>query len=83
VGTAAGVPVIASDIPGNRGMLGAGYPGYYPVEDDRALAVLIERAGKEPSWLMGLAEAVSRRRPLIAPERERDAWRALLDEIGL
>ncbi len=80
---AAGVPVIASDIPGNRGMLGADYPGYYPVEDEGALAGLIERIGKETSWLMGLAEAVARRRPLVAPERERDAWRCLLREIGL
>jgi putative glycosyltransferase (TIGR04348 family) len=31
-----GVPVIGSDIPGNRGMLGADYPGWFPVGDDAA-----------------------------------------------
>jgi putative glycosyltransferase (TIGR04348 family) len=40
---AAGVPVIASDIPGNVGMLGEDYPGYYPVGDEKALAHALER----------------------------------------
>lgn len=35
---ASGVPATASDIPGNVGMLGEGYPGYYPVGDEEALA---------------------------------------------
>ncbi|MBI5910468.1 MAG: TIGR04348 family glycosyltransferase, partial [Betaproteobacteria bacterium] len=37
----AGVPVLASAIPGNIGMLGSGYPGYYPLGDEKALARLL------------------------------------------
>lgn len=80
---AAGVPVIASAIPGNEGMLGADYPGYFPVEDERALASLLRQAMSEPAWLEGLADRVCKRRPLIAPERERQAWHDLMEELGL
>jgi len=38
------VPVIASRIPGNIGMLGTDYAGYYPLADERALARLLSRA---------------------------------------
>jgi glycosyltransferase involved in cell wall biosynthesis len=45
-----GVPVLASDIGGNRGMLGADYAGYFPVGDAAALARLIDRiAAGRPS----------------------------------
>ncbi len=39
-----GVPVLGSDIAGNRGMLGAGYPGWFPVGDAERLAELISTA---------------------------------------
>src|SRR6185436_15560955 len=38
-----GVPVLASRIPGNVGLLGASYAGYFPLEDERALAGLVEK----------------------------------------
>ncbi len=38
------VPVIASRIGGSVGLLGADYPGYFPVGDTAALARLLERA---------------------------------------
>ena len=37
----AGVPVIASKIDGNVGLLGADYRGYYPAQDTAALAALL------------------------------------------
>ena len=40
----AGVPVLASRVRGNVGMLGREYPGYFPLADERALARLIDRA---------------------------------------
>ena len=33
-----GVPILASEIPGNLGLLGANYRGYFPVGDTQALA---------------------------------------------
>ncbi|MDX1589607.1 MAG: selenoneine biosynthesis selenosugar synthase SenB [Oleiphilaceae bacterium] len=52
----AGLPVIASDIDGNRGLLGDDYPGYYPVEDTQALKALLLRAEQDPQWLTELRE---------------------------
>ncbi len=80
---AQGVPVIASDINGNRGMLGADYPGYYPVEDERALAALIGRAASDPAFLQALCEGVRARRHLIDPAREVSAWTTLLAALAV
>jgi len=76
-----GVPVIASDIPGNRGLLGDDYPGYFPAGDERALAKIIQRVMAGEACLKKLWQAVIKRRPLIAPQREIEAWRALLSEL--
>lgn len=78
----AGLPVIASRIPGNVGLLGAGYPGYYPPEDTGALRALLQRAEREPGFLADLTRHGAGRAPLFAPEREREAWRRLLQELG-
>ncbi|WP_347330545.1 selenoneine biosynthesis selenosugar synthase SenB [Marinimicrobium locisalis] len=66
----AGLPIIASDIPGNRGLLGADYEGYYPVESTEALRACLLRAEGSPDWLEDLGRQVSARAPLFSPERE-------------
>ena len=68
---AAGVPVVASEISGNVGMLGEDYPGYYPVGDEHALARLLERAENEPEFYARLVEGCEARRYLVSPEREK------------
>jgi putative glycosyltransferase (TIGR04348 family) len=75
---AAGVPVLASRISGNVGLLGGRYPGYYPVESDRALARLIERARTDHVFMGILGKAVKKRRALVRPAAERRALKALL-----
>jgi len=77
-----GVPVLASRVPGNIGMLGRDYPGYYTLRDDRALARLLERTATEPNYLRALKNAVSRRRRLFAPYAEGSAVRRLARELG-
>lgn len=74
----AGVPVLSTNIPGSRGLLGDDYAGYYPVGDHEALARLLERAESEASYLAALARQCRRLRPRFAPEAERKAWGALL-----
>lgn len=74
----AGVPVLASDIAGNVGLLGRDYPGYFPTRDTAALARLMRRAEHEPAFLAELRRAGAARAPLFDPAREREAWRALL-----
>jgi putative glycosyltransferase (TIGR04348 family) len=77
----AGVPVLASRMDGNVGLLGADYPGYFPVGDTEALARLLGRIETEPKFVARLRRAVARRTPLFRPEREIGAWRKLLAEF--
>lgn len=79
---ASGVPVLASDIPGNAGMLGSGYPGYYPAGGESALANLMRRAEAEASFYEELRHGVRSRAHLVSRERERDSLAALVEEFG-
>src|SRR5262245_11080607 len=78
---AASVPILASRIPGSIGLLGPDYPGYFPVGDTRALALLLERAEREPGFLRTLRSWQKRLKPLITPAHEKQTWRALLEEL--
>jgi len=77
-----GVPVIASNIDGNIGLLGADYEGYYAAKDEAALAALLLRAENEPAFLKTLARQCRAKKPLFTPAKEKAAWKALLKEIG-
>ena len=46
----AGVPILASRMDGNVGLLGRDYGGYFPVGDTRALARLMRRLEQEPAF---------------------------------
>ncbi len=74
----AGVPVLASHMDGNVGLLGADYPGYFRVGDTRALAKLLQRVEDNPRFVAQLSKAIGRRAPLFKPAREIAAWRRLL-----
>ncbi|MDZ7789224.1 MAG: selenoneine biosynthesis selenosugar synthase SenB [Xanthomonadales bacterium] len=76
---AAGLPVIASRIPGNIGLLGEDYPGYFPVEDTEALRQMLLRAESDPGWLEELRRHCKQRARLFTPEREREALAAIID----
>lgn len=78
---AAGVPVIASDIPGNVGMLGVDYPGYYETGDERALARLLHRAERNDMFYKALNAQCDARRYLVLPDRERAALEVLVKEL--
>jgi putative glycosyltransferase (TIGR04348 family) len=78
----AGVPVIASRIDGNVGLLGEDYGGYFPAGDERSLAALLWRAETDPALLAGLDAQCRRLRPSFHPKRERTAWRTLLREVS-
>lgn len=67
----AGLPVIASDIPGNIGLLGEDYPGYYPVADTAALRACLLRAETDPDWLETLRRHCLKRAELFTAEQER------------
>ena len=78
---ARGVPVLASRIPGNVGLLGGRYPGYFPTGNTHRLASLLRRAEGDSAFLDRLRAACTVRRPLFEPARERRAWRRLLSRL--
>lgn len=83
-----GTPVLASRVPGNVGMLGTDYQGYFPHGDAGALAQLLLacRAGQEADnpdghLLARLAAQCALRAPLFDAAAERAALLNLLQEL--
>lgn len=74
-----GTPVLASAMSGNIGLLGPGYPGYFPVGDAPALAGLVIRAQREAEFRAALAGAAATRAPLFDPACEQAALGAAVD----
>ena len=78
---AAGVPVVASKISGNVGMLGTDYRGYYPPENEKSLARTLWRAESDPDYYRLLERQCAARRNLVDPKLEQLGWKKLLTEI--
>lgn len=73
-----GLPVFATAIPGNTGMLGKDYPGLFPVGDALALAALLRRAKEDAAFLKQLAKASRERSSRFTSELETRGWLELL-----
>ena len=58
-----GVPVLASRISGNVGLLGADYAGYFPLGDERRSRGLIRRAASDAALYGLLRRKMRRLRP--------------------
>ncbi len=78
-----GVPVLASRIDGNVGMLGQDYAGYFPAGDAGALARLIERCAGDAAFDALLRRQCAARAPLFAPKAEQAALADLVDNLLL
>jgi putative glycosyltransferase (TIGR04348 family) len=78
---AADVPVLASHMPGNVGMLGEDYPGYFPVGDERQLARLLSMAETDPDFYADLLSHARARRGLMRPEQEASRLRQAVAEF--
>jgi glycosyltransferase involved in cell wall biosynthesis len=76
-----GVPIVASDIPGNIGLLGADHPGLYPVGNTPALAGLLHRAATDPGYYGKLRAHSLSLQPMVRPAAERARWRDILAEL--
>ncbi len=77
----AGLPIIASDIAGNRGLLGDDYAGFYPVGNTTALRECLLRLERDASWCLKLKRQVEARAPLFTPESEQLALAQVLAEV--
>jgi putative glycosyltransferase (TIGR04348 family) len=76
-----GVPVLASDVSGNRGMLGEDYAGYFTPGDAGALAGLIDRSVRDAGFYAQLTRQCAARSRLFAPEAERARLLDLVDNL--
>jgi putative glycosyltransferase (TIGR04348 family) len=80
-----GTPVLASRIPGNVGMLGAGYAGYFEHGNAQELADLLLRLRAEQKTADGLYRLLqaqcAQRAPLFAPAAEKAALTALMRDL--
>jgi putative glycosyltransferase (TIGR04348 family) len=79
---AAGTPVIASRIPGNVGMLGKDYAGYYPCGNEGALAALLRKAETDAAFYALLKRQCAARRKMVTPGNDRAALKRLLGELS-
>lgn len=79
---ALGTPVVASRIPGNVGLLGPDYPGYFDPEETEELAEVLGRAESDGAFYRRLVDHVESLQPRYTPERERAAWRELFESLG-
>jgi putative glycosyltransferase (TIGR04348 family) len=82
-----GTPVLASHVPGNVGMLGTQYMGYFPWSDAQALAALLQTclAGQhrqDGGLLSLLTRQCAERALLFSPAAERAALRQLVGELS-
>jgi putative glycosyltransferase (TIGR04348 family) len=78
-----GVPVLASDINGNRGMLGEDYAGYFAPGDAAALARLVDRIIGDSGFDALLRRQCAARAALFLPGAEQAAVRDLVDNLLL
>lgn len=78
---AAGTPIVASRIPGNIGLLGDDYPGYFTAGDTAGLTAVLVQAATQPAFLARLRATGDRLRPLVQPERERALWGELIANL--
>lgn len=76
-----GVPVLASNIPGNAGMLGADYAGLFPVGDAQALAAMLRRLRTDIDFLTLLQRQSMLRAPTFAPEREQERLITIVEQV--
>jgi glycosyltransferase involved in cell wall biosynthesis len=77
-----GLPILATRIDGNVGLLGPRHRGYFAVRDTRALRCLLLRAERDARFRAQLARASRRAAVLFDPARERGAWARLLGELA-
>ncbi|MEX2599228.1 MAG: selenoneine biosynthesis selenosugar synthase SenB [Dehalococcoidia bacterium] len=76
-----GVPVLGSNIPGNVGLLGEDYPGYFATGDERDLARLLRRAETDTAFLEDLRRRCAARASLVRPETEQASLHRLLQQV--
>ena len=76
-----GVPVLASRIEGNVGMLGEDYDGYFSPDDKQELANLMSRVISGGKFLERLRDQVRARAKIFLRENEKRGWMKLIQKV--
>ncbi|MGJ8678248.1 MAG: glycosyltransferase family 4 protein [Akkermansiaceae bacterium] len=76
-----GLPVVASDIRGNKGMLGEDYAGFFPSEDAPALAALLMKVSEDTLFYRRLKKQVAARAKLFSYAAETEQWVSLIETV--
>ncbi len=77
-----GLPVVASAIPGNIGMLGEDYAGLFPSNDLDALVNMLEKTANDPDFYALLKKQLAARAPLFTYAQESESWQDLLNGLS-
>lgn len=75
------LPVVASRITGNLGLLGEDYAGYFNVESTKDLKTLLMHCESSSRFYKKLIRQCKARQSLFSPEREKHSWKQLLVEF--
>ena len=78
-----GVPVLASRVAGNIGMLGDNYDGFFKVGDAHELAKLLIRLREDHLFSTQLAMQCAERAYLFEPARERSGLITIVQNLTL
>lgn len=78
----AGIPVLSTRIDGVVGLLGEDYPGFFPVDDEKALADLLWRCESDAAFFRELQEAAAARRAHFDPAAEAIALAAAIQKLA-
>ena len=77
----ADLPIIASDISGNIGLLGSDFGGYFRVGDELSLAERIRQAEVDKKFIKSLQQQGRALAPMFTPEQELAAWQKVLAAV--
>ena len=72
-----GVPILASEISGNIGLLGRNYPGYFKGEE---IESKLDQILAQPEQLKTWVDSATDRLPIFSRESEREAWLKILSQ---
>ncbi len=77
-----GMPVLATRIPGNEGLLGADYPGFFEIGKNAELRRLMVRTETDADFYDTLVSRMKHIAPLFDPAVELREWTELLGELS-
>jgi putative glycosyltransferase (TIGR04348 family) len=74
-----GLPILASDISGNIGLLGEDYPGYFRTGNEEDLVRLMMKAEASPDFVIELTKWVTQLAEKFTPESEQASLAAAIE----